>query len=68
MEVMSASHSDLGGFSEVTAMLSGDAVWTRMKHEAGTHRVQRVPVTESQGRAHLIRHGARDPRGRRGRD
>lgn len=52
VEVMSASHSDLGGFSEVTAMLSGDAVWTRMKHEAGTHRVQRVPVTESQGRIH----------------
>lgn len=52
METMSVSHSDLGGFSEVTAMLSGDAVWTRMKHEAGTHRVQRVPVTESQGRVH----------------
>ncbi len=52
MEVMSASPSDLGGFSEVTAMLSGDSVWTRMKHEAGTHRVQRVPVTESQGRVH----------------
>ncbi|MEM9465985.1 MAG: peptide chain release factor 1 [Actinomycetota bacterium] len=52
METMSASHSDLGGFSEVTAMVSGDAVWTRMKHEAGTHRVQRVPVTESQGRIH----------------
>ena len=52
IEVLSASHSDLGGFSEVTAMLSGDAVWTRMKHEAGTHRVQRVPVTESQGRIH----------------
>ena len=32
-----------------------------MKHEAGTHRVQRVPVTESQGRVHLVRHGARDP-------
>lgn len=51
-EMLGASHSDLGGFSEVTAMLSGDAVWTRMKHEAGTHRVQRVPVTESQGRIH----------------
>ena len=49
---MSASHSDLGGYSEITAMLAGDAVWTRMKHEAGTHRVQRVPVTESQGRIH----------------
>lgn len=52
MEVLGASPSDLGGFSEVSALLSGDAVWTRMKHEAGTHRVQRVPVTESQGRVH----------------
>jgi peptide chain release factor 1 len=52
VDVMSASHSDLGGYSEITAMLAGDAVWTRMKHEAGTHRVQRVPVTESQGRIH----------------
>lgn len=51
-EVMSISHSDMGGYSEVTAMISGDAVWTRLKHEAGTHRVQRVPVTESQGRIH----------------
>ena len=33
-------------------MLRGEAVWSRMKHEAGTHRVQRVPVTESQGRIH----------------
>ncbi len=52
LEILSASPSDLGGFTEVTALLSGDAVWTRMKHEAGTHRVQRVPVTESQGRIH----------------
>ncbi len=52
LEVMSTSHSDLGGYSEITAMLSGDLVWSRMKHEAGTHRVQRVPVTESQGRIH----------------
>ncbi len=52
MEVLSASASDLGGFSVVTALLAGDSVWTRMKHEAGTHRVQRVPVTESQGRVH----------------
>jgi peptide chain release factor 1 len=52
LEVLGVSHSDLGGFSEITALLSGDAVWTRMKHEAGTHRVQRVPVTESQGRVH----------------
>jgi peptide chain release factor 1 len=36
----------------VTFLLKGDAVWTRMQHEAGPHRVQRVPVTESQGRVH----------------
>ena len=52
LEVLSSSLSELGGFSEITALLSGDSVWTRMKHEAGTHRVQRVPVTESQGRVH----------------
>ncbi|MDW3219284.1 MAG: peptide chain release factor 1 [Acidimicrobiales bacterium] len=51
-EMLGSSPSDLGGFTEVTALMSGDAVWTRMKHEAGTHRVQRVPVTESQGRVH----------------
>jgi len=52
MEVLGSSPSDLGGFSEITALMSGDSVWTRMKHEGGTHRVQRVPVTESQGRVH----------------
>jgi peptide chain release factor 1 len=52
LEILGVSHSDLGGFSEVTALLGGESVWTRMKHEAGTHRVQRVPVTESQGRIH----------------
>ncbi|MFQ5556225.1 MAG: peptide chain release factor 1 [Acidimicrobiales bacterium] len=51
-EVLSASPSDLGGYADATALMSGDAVWTRMKHEAGTHRVQRVPTTESQGRIH----------------
>ena len=52
MEVIEASPTELGGFSEVTAIVSGDSAWTRLKHEAGTHRVQRVPVTESQGRVH----------------
>ncbi len=52
MELLSSSPTELGGVSEVTALLTGDSVWTRMKHEAGTHRVQRVPVTESQGRVH----------------
>ncbi len=52
LEVLGSSPSDLGGFSEITSLLSGDSVWSRMKHEGGTHRVQRVPVTESQGRVH----------------
>ena len=51
-ELMSASPSDLGGYSEVTFRVAGDSVWSRMKFEAGPHRVQRVPVTESQGRVH----------------
>src|SRR5439155_25048329 len=40
------------GYNEVTLLLKGDGVWSRMKHEGGPHRVQRVPVTESQGRIH----------------
>jgi peptide chain release factor 1 len=52
LEVLDAQPSDLGGFQSVTFVLKGDTVWTRMKHEGGTHRVQRVPVTESQGRVH----------------
>jgi peptide chain release factor 1 len=52
LEVLSASESTLGGFDEVTFALRGDGVWSRMKHEGGPHRVQRVPVTESQGRIH----------------
>jgi peptide chain release factor 1 len=52
LEVLGSSVSDLGGFDEVTFSLAGDNVWTRMKFEAGPHRVQRVPVTESQGRIH----------------
>ncbi len=52
LEPLSASPSDLGGYTEVSGLFSGNQVWTRMKHEAGTHRVQRVPVTESQGRVH----------------
>ncbi len=51
-EVLGSSPSDLGGFNEVTFQLSGEGVWSRMKHEGGPHRVQRVPVTESQGRVH----------------
>ena len=51
-ELLSADPSDMGGYNEVTFMLKGDGVWSHMKHEGGVHRVQRVPVTESQGRIH----------------
>lgn len=52
MEVLDSRPSDLGGLSDVTFLVKGEGVWTRMKHEGGPHRVQRVPVTESQGRVH----------------
>ncbi len=52
MEVLDARPSDLGGVDSVTFVVKGDDAWQRLKHEAGTHRVQRVPVTESQGRIH----------------
>jgi peptide chain release factor 1 len=51
-EVLGTDPSDKGGFNEVTFLVKGDGVWSRMKHEGGPHRVQRVPVTESQGRIH----------------
>jgi peptide chain release factor 1 len=52
LEVMDAQESDMGGYSDITFRVSGAGVWSRMKHEGGPHRVQRVPVTESQGRIH----------------
>ncbi len=51
-ELLESRHSDMGGFSQVSFLVRGDAVWSQMKHEAGVHRVQRVPSTESQGRIH----------------
>ncbi len=51
-EKMDGTESDMGGYTTVTFSLSGDGVWSRMKFEAGVHRVQRVPKTESQGRIH----------------
>jgi peptide chain release factor 1 len=52
LEVLGSDPSDMGGFNEVSFLVKGDGVWSRLKHEAGVHRVQRVPVTESQGRIH----------------
>ncbi|HXY92847.1 MAG TPA: peptide chain release factor 1 [Acidimicrobiia bacterium] len=52
VEVLARQPSDMGGLREITFVVKGDDAWTRLKHEAGPHRVQRVPVTESQGRVH----------------
>ena len=51
-EVMEASYNGVGGIKEVVAMVSGESVYSKLKYESGAHRVQRVPVTESQGRVH----------------
>ena len=51
-EVLSSSPTELGGFKEVSFMISGDGAYSRFKFESGVHRVQRVPETESQGRIH----------------
>ncbi|MBJ6801167.1 peptide chain release factor 1 [Geomonas propionica] len=52
VEVISASESERGGFKEVIALVEGDGVFAKLKYESGTHRVQRVPETEAQGRIH----------------
>jgi peptide chain release factor 1 len=52
VETLSADSSELGGYNEVTFAVRGPDAWPRFKFEGGTHRVQRVPVTESQGRIH----------------
>src|SRR5205085_9086411 len=51
-EVMSESASDLGGYKEAVFRIEGDSVYAQLKFESGGHRVQRVPVTETQGRIH----------------
>lgn len=52
VEIMSASPTEAGGFKEVIAAIEGKDVYSKLKFESGTHRVQRVPVTEAQGRIH----------------
>jgi len=52
VEPLSVQPSDMGGVKEVAFVVKGERAWSRLKHEAGPHRVQRVPVTESQGRIH----------------
>jgi len=52
VEVLSSSPTGLGGFKEVIALVQGKGAYSRLKFEGGVHRVQRVPVTETQGRIH----------------
>jgi peptide chain release factor 1 len=52
VETLSASESETGGYKEIIASCNGTKVYSTLKYEAGVHRVQRVPVTESQGRVH----------------
>lgn len=52
IEMMNTSESDLGGFKEVSFMITGKGAYSRLKYESGVHRVQRIPATESGGRIH----------------
>jgi peptide chain release factor 1 len=52
MEILDASESGIGGVKEAVALIEGDKVYSRLKHESGVHRVQRVPQTEASGRIH----------------
>ena len=52
VEMISSSPSEVGGFKEAISLISGRRVYSKLKYEAGVHRVQRVPKTETQGRTH----------------
>ena len=52
IEIMDASRTGIGGMKEIVLMVRGGGAFSRLKHESGTHRVQRVPTTESSGRIH----------------
>ena len=51
-EILSANETGLGGYKEISFMVNGDGAYSKLKYESGTHRVQRVPETESSGRVH----------------
>ena len=52
MNILSSSYSETGGLKEIVVEISGEGTFSKLKHESGVHRVQRVPKTESQGRIH----------------
>lgn len=51
-EILSSNPTEIGGFKEISFLVNGDGAYSRLKYESGTHRVQRIPVTESGGRIH----------------
>lgn len=51
-EILGFNENDLGGYKEISFMITGDGAYSRMKYESGVHRVQRIPSTESSGRIH----------------
>ena len=51
-ELLNVNETELGGYKEISFMISGDGAYSRLKYESGVHRVQRVPETETQGRVH----------------
>ena len=52
IEIINAEHGTAGGYSQIEFMIKGENVYSKLKYESGSHRVQRVPETESQGRVH----------------
>ncbi len=52
VEILNSNETQLGGFKEISFMISGEGAYSRLKYESGVHRVQRVPETEAQGRVH----------------
>ncbi|MCT7829577.1 MAG: peptide chain release factor 1, partial [Lactobacillus iners] len=52
MSIIDSEETEVGGFKRVAVMITGDKVYSKLKYENGAHRVQRIPVTESQGRVH----------------
>jgi len=52
VEIVSSAESDVGGYRDITLLIKGDKVYSKLKYEGGVHRVQRVPATETQGRLH----------------
>lgn len=52
VDVMNSNETELGGYKEISFMITGDGAYSKLKYESGVHRVQRVPETETQGRVH----------------